>query len=105
MSSGRTGLTSLRRVVISGGPTAPARSDTRPVESVIFGSSQLYGDVVMLHRCGLLAAESGAGQRRYDDVESAVAHLHGLLEARQRTGRRRIRSPAASSRRETRVAP
>lgn len=40
-----------------------------------------YGDFDKLHRCGLLAAESRAGQRRYFDVELVVAHLHGMLEA------------------------
>ena len=45
-----------------------------------------YGDFEMLHRCGLLAAESRAGQRRYYDIELAVAHLHGMLEAMQLTG-------------------
>jgi len=34
-----------------------------------------------VHRCGLLAAESRAGQRRYSDIELAVAHLHGMLDA------------------------
>jgi hypothetical protein len=45
-----------------------------------------YGDFEVLHRCGLLAAESRAGQRRYYDIELAVAHLHGMLEAIQHTG-------------------
>jgi hypothetical protein len=40
-----------------------------------------YGDFVRVHRCGLLAAESRAGQRRYTDIELAVAHLHGMVEA------------------------
>jgi hypothetical protein len=45
-----------------------------------------YGDFEVLHRCGLLAAESRAGQRRHHDIELAVAHLHGMLEAMVRTG-------------------
>jgi hypothetical protein len=45
-----------------------------------------YGDFDKVHRCGLLAAESRAGQRKYFDIERAVAHLHGMLEALQRTG-------------------
>ncbi|MGZ4540131.1 MAG: hypothetical protein ACXVX8_17165 [Blastococcus sp.] len=45
-----------------------------------------YGDFDKLHRCGLLAAESRAGQRKYFDIERAVAHLHGMLEALQRKG-------------------
>jgi hypothetical protein len=40
-----------------------------------------YGDFEKVHRCGLLAAESRAGQRKYYDIELAVAHLHGMLEA------------------------
>ncbi len=40
-----------------------------------------YGDFRRVHRCGLLAAESRAGQRKYHDIELAVAHLHGMLEA------------------------
>jgi hypothetical protein len=40
-----------------------------------------YGDFKEVHRCGVLAAESRAGQRKYYDIESATAHLHGMLEA------------------------
>jgi hypothetical protein len=40
-----------------------------------------YGDFRRVHRCGLLAAESRAGQRKYYDIEVAVAHLHGMLDA------------------------
>jgi hypothetical protein len=40
-----------------------------------------YGDFEKVHRCGLLAAESRAGQRKYYDIELAVAHLHGMLES------------------------
>lgn len=40
-----------------------------------------YGDFEKVHRCGLLAAESRAGQRKYYDIELAVAHLHGMLDA------------------------
>jgi hypothetical protein len=39
-----------------------------------------YGDFENVHRCGLLAAESRAGQYKYEDIESAAAHLHGMLE-------------------------
>jgi hypothetical protein len=42
-----------------------------------------YGEFEKVHRCGLLAAESRAGQRKYHDVELAVAHLHGLLALRR----------------------
>jgi hypothetical protein len=40
-----------------------------------------FGDFEDVHRCGLLAAESRAAQRQYDDIESAAAHLHGMIEA------------------------
>jgi len=40
-----------------------------------------YGDFENVHRCAVLAAESRAGQRKYADIESAAAHLHGMLEA------------------------
>jgi hypothetical protein len=39
-----------------------------------------YGDFAKVHRCGVLAAESRAGQRKYVDIEKAAAHLHGMLE-------------------------
>lgn len=40
-----------------------------------------YGDFKKVHRCGLMAAESRSGQRKYYDIELAVAHLDGMLEA------------------------
>jgi hypothetical protein len=40
-----------------------------------------YGDFEKVHRCAILAAESRAGQYEHDDIEKAVAHLHGMLEA------------------------
>lgn len=39
-----------------------------------------YGDFKKVHRCGVLAAESRAGQYNHDDIQSAVAHLHGMIE-------------------------
>jgi hypothetical protein len=39
-----------------------------------------YGDFENVHRCGLLAAETRAGQYKHDDIENAVAHLHGMLD-------------------------
>jgi len=39
-----------------------------------------YGDFTKVHRCGVLAAESRAGQYKYEDIEVAVAHLHGMLD-------------------------
>jgi len=44
-----------------------------------------YGDFKKVHRCGLLTAESRAGQYKHFEVESAAAHLHDMIEAgRQR---------------------
>ncbi|HZQ27269.1 MAG TPA: hypothetical protein VFA94_06190 [Acidimicrobiales bacterium] len=40
-----------------------------------------YGDFERVHRCGVLSAESRAGQRKYFDIELAIAHLHGMLDA------------------------
>jgi hypothetical protein len=40
-----------------------------------------YGDFEKVHRCGVLSAEVRAAQRDYHDIETAVAHLHGMLEA------------------------
>jgi hypothetical protein len=40
-----------------------------------------YGDFSDVHRCGVLAAESRAAQNDYEDVKTAAAHLHGMLEA------------------------
>ena len=46
-----------------------------------------YGDFEKVHRWGVLAAESRAGQYKsragqykHLDVEAAAAHLHGMLE-------------------------
>jgi hypothetical protein len=42
-----------------------------------------YGDFARVHRCGVLAAESRAGQYKHYDIETAAAHLLGMMEARQ----------------------
>jgi hypothetical protein len=42
-----------------------------------------YGDFKKIHRCGLLAAESRAGQYKHHDIENAAAHLHGMLDGRK----------------------
>jgi hypothetical protein len=43
-----------------------------------------YGDFRKVHRCALLAAETRAGQNEYYEIELAVAHLHGMLDALHR---------------------
>jgi hypothetical protein len=42
-----------------------------------------YGDFKDVHRCGLLSAESRAGQYKHYDIENAAAPLHGMLDARK----------------------
>ncbi|SDR63506.1 hypothetical protein SAMN05519103_08689 [Rhizobiales bacterium GAS113] len=41
-----------------------------------------YGDFENVHRCGVLSAESRAGQYKHYDIENAVAHLHGMIDAK-----------------------
>jgi hypothetical protein len=43
-----------------------------------------YGDFENVHRCGVLSAESRAGQYKYADIELAAAHLHGMLDVAKR---------------------
>jgi hypothetical protein len=43
-----------------------------------------FGDFESVHRCGVISAESRAAQYKYDDIEVAAAHLHGMLEAPHR---------------------
>jgi hypothetical protein len=40
-----------------------------------------YGDFEKVHRCGVISAESRAGQYKYHDIEDAASHLHGMLDA------------------------
>lgn len=42
-----------------------------------------YGDFQNVHRCGVLSAESRAGQYKHYDIENAAAHLHGMIDAKQ----------------------
>lgn len=42
-----------------------------------------YGDFKKVHRCGLLTAESRAGQYKHYDIENAAHNLHGLLDVRK----------------------
>jgi len=41
-----------------------------------------YGDFENVHRCGVLSAESRAGQYHHTDIENAAAHLHGMIDAK-----------------------
>jgi hypothetical protein len=40
-----------------------------------------YGDFKKVHRCGVITAESRAGQYKHFDIENAAAHLHGMIDA------------------------
>jgi hypothetical protein len=40
-----------------------------------------YGDFENAHRCGVITAESRAGQYKHYDIENAAAHLHGMIDA------------------------
>jgi hypothetical protein len=42
-----------------------------------------HGDFENVHRCGVLSAESRAGQYKYYDIENAAAHLHGMIDKMQ----------------------
>ena len=42
------------------------------------------GDFKDAHRCGVLAVESRAGQYNYQDIETAAAHLHGMIDIKKR---------------------
>jgi hypothetical protein len=40
-----------------------------------------YGDFEYVYRSGVLTIESRAGQYKHYDIETAAAHLHGMIEA------------------------
>lgn len=44
-----------------------------------------YSDFAKVHRCGVLAAENRAGQYKYNDIEQAAAHLHGMIDAAKKS--------------------
>ena len=39
-----------------------------------------YGDFERVHRCGLLAAETRAGQQKYRDIEDAAIRLREMID-------------------------
>jgi hypothetical protein len=39
-----------------------------------------FGDFEKVHRCGVLSAESRAGQYKHHEIELAAAHLHGMID-------------------------
>jgi hypothetical protein len=42
-----------------------------------------FGDFVNVHRCGLLSAESRAGQYKHRDIENAAHKLHQMMGPRR----------------------
>src|SRR3979490_579176 len=42
-----------------------------------------YGDLSTGHSFGVLSAECRPGQSQHYDIKDAVAHLHGMLDARK----------------------
>jgi hypothetical protein len=46
-----------------------------------------YGDFEHVHRCGILAAQSRAGQNKYCDVENAAADLLAVIESKDENKR------------------
>jgi hypothetical protein len=55
-----------------------------------------YGDFKKVHRCGVIAAESRAGQYKHFDIEKAAADLHEMID--ERHGRRPHRKSHVASR-------
>jgi len=51
-----------------------------------------HGDFDRVHRCALLAAESGARERRYFEIELAARELVALIDSRDPTEPRSSRS-------------
>jgi hypothetical protein len=43
-----------------------------------------YGDFERAHRCGIIAAESRAGQYKHSDVENAAAQLLAIINGQAR---------------------
>lgn len=42
-----------------------------------------FGDFEKVHRCGLLAAEVRAGQRKYRDIEDAAIRLREMIDKQE----------------------
>ena len=47
-----------------------------------------YGDFRKVHRCGLISAESRAGQYQHFDIEHAAARLLGMIDLRASSKKR-----------------
>jgi hypothetical protein len=57
-----------------------------------------YGDFKKVHRCGVLTAESRAGQYKHFDVERAAAHLHEMIDGIKHGLSRHAAARSASAR-------
>jgi hypothetical protein len=58
-----------------------------------------YGDFKKVHRCGVLTAESRAGQYKHFDVERAAARLHEMIDGiKHGVGRHAAAARAESAR-------
>jgi hypothetical protein len=79
------------------------RSALSLANSFSIGFKSPYGDFENVHRCGVLTAESRAGQYKHFDIENAAAHLHGMMEASKDTAAQK-RSPAGTRGRTSRAA-
>jgi hypothetical protein len=49
-------------------------------EQTFYRWKKQYVGMETVHRCGVLSAESRAGQYKYFDIEDAAATLHGLID-------------------------
>jgi hypothetical protein len=58
-----------------------------------------YGDFEKVHRCGVLTAESRAGQYKHVDIENAAAHLHGMIDGKTTSAGKHPQAHAPRSRR------
>jgi hypothetical protein len=45
-----------------------------------FAAISFHSTNFEIHRCAVLSAESRAGHYKYNDIELAAAHLHGILD-------------------------
>lgn len=58
-----------------------------------------YGDFEKAHRCGLISAESRAGQYKHFDIEKAAHELHRMIDEKQRLSNRVAKRKAELRRR------
>jgi len=54
-----------------------------------------YGDFKNVHRCGVISAESRAGQYKHSKIERAAAHLHEMINAMKSSSKSSSKSAKA----------